>query len=401
MILEKSMNLPALIYLDNMSTTPLDPRVVDVMSACLASSEVFGNPSSQTHRYGWQAAQIIEKARAQVAASIHADPKEIIWTSGATEAINLAIKGSALFYQRKGRHIVTLKSEHKAVLHSIASLESDGFSATYLKPDRQGLLDPEILRAALKPETLLVSISWVNNETGVIQDIDKIAQITRENGIVLHVDAAQAPGKIPINLQNIPIDLLSLSAHKVYGPKGIGALFVRRNPRIRLLAQIHGGGQEQNLRSGTLATHQMVGMGEAFAIADLEFERDRMHIRRLSTKLWNGLQKLGGIELNGTESERVAHCLNIYFAGIDSETLLHSLSGLALSTGSACHSVYQTPSHVLTAMGIGHERAQQSLRIGIGRFTQEAEIDAALTQIGFAVACLRQSNGVIASKFSA
>ncbi len=381
------MNLPPLIYLDNMSTTPLDPRVVNAMSACLNSAEFYGNPSSQTHRYGWQAAQIIETARAQVATAIQADTKEIIWTSGATEAINLAIKGSALFYQRKGRHIVTLQSEHKAVLHSISSLERQGFSVTYLKPDRHGLLDPEILRAELKPETLLVSLSWVNNETGAIQNIEKIAQITRENGVILHVDAAQAPGKIVINLQNIPLDLMSLSAHKVYGPKGIGALFVRRNPRIRLFTQIHGGEQEQGIRSGTLATHQIVGMGEAFAIAHSELAADQEHIRRLSAKLWQGLQKLG-MELNGPESCRVANCLNIYFAGIDSEILLRTLTGLALSTGSACHSVYQTPSHVLTAMGLSHKRAQQSLRIGIGRFTQEADIDAALAQISFAVKTL-------------
>ncbi len=384
------MTLAPLIYLDNMSTTPLDPRVGEVMSACLNSPELFGNPSSQTHRYGWLAAQMIEKAREQVAVAIHADPKEIIWTSSATEAINLGIKGAAFFYQRKGRHIVTLQSEHKAVLHSMASLERQGFKVTYLKPSPLGLLDPERLRNALTPETLLVSLCWVNNETGVIQNMKEIAQITRQNGIILHVDAAQAVGKIPINLHHVPLDLMSMSAHKVYGPKGIGALFVRRNPRIRLLAQIHGGEQEQGLRSGTLATHQIAGMGAAFAIAQSEYAQDQANINRLSAKLWNGLQKLGGVELNGASNpHRVANCLNVYFAGVDGETVLHSLPGLALSTGSACHSVYQTPSHVLTAMGISHERAQQSLRIGIGRFTQEAEIDAALAQIAFAVGSLR------------
>jgi cysteine desulfurase len=384
------MTLPALIYLDNMSTTPLDPRVAEVMISCLKSPELFGNPSSQTHRYGWQAAEAIEKARWQVADLIHAQAKEIVWTSGATEAINLAIKGAALFYQRKGKHIVTLQTEHKAVLNTIASLEREGFSVTYLKPDSQGVLQPEMLRAALKPETLLVSLSWVNNETGVIQDIEQMAKITRENGVILHVDAAQAPGKLAINLEDTPIDLLSLSAHKVYGPKGIGALFVRQNPRIRLSTLIHGGEQEQGIRSGTLPTHQIMGMGEAFAIAKAQFKQDQEHVNRLSQWFWHGLQELGGVTLNGSFSKKVAHCLNIHIDGIDAESLLLSLTKLALSTGSACHSAHQTPSHVLSSMGLSHQWAQESLRIGIGRFTRDEDIEAALNQFSLVVESLRQ-----------
>jgi cysteine desulfurase len=377
-------------YLDYMASTPLDPRVLARMTECLSSGEHFGNPSSQNHRFGWQAAGLIEAARQQVAGLIHADSREIVWTSGATEAINLALKGAALFYQRKGKHIITLRSEHKAVLNTCAYLENLGFTVTRLTPTSTGLLDMEELRAAIRPDTILASILWVNNETGVIQDIEKISQLTRENGIILHVDAAQAAGKIAIDVQTLPVDLMSFSAHKVYGPKGVGALYVRRTPRIRLIPQIHGGDQESGIRSGTLATHQIVGMGEAFAVARDSLEADQQHIRQLSCRLWQGLKNLDGIELNGDEERRVANCLNISVGGVEAETLMLSLTGLAISTGSSCHSAYTTPSHVLTAMGLSPVRARCALRISCGRFTTLAEIDYAIAHIRENVERLRQ-----------
>lgn len=373
-----------------MASTPIDSRVLLAMTQCLNSAEHFGNPSSQTHRLGWQAAELIEAARGQVADLIQADPREIVWTSGATEADNLALKGAALFYQRKGKHIITLSTEHKAVLNSCAYLESLGFVVTYLNPTSTGLLNIDEFKAAIRPDTILTSIAWINNETGVVQDIAQISQITRQHGIILHVDAAQAAGKIPIDVQALPIDLLSLSAHKVYGPKGIGALYVRRTPRIRLAPQIHGGEQEYGLRSGTLPTHQIVGMGVAFALARTEFDRDQQHIQQLSTRLWQGLQSIPGMELNGDTIQRAPHCFNVSFSGVEAETLLLSLTDLALSTGSACHSAHTTPSHVLTAMGMSAARAQSALRFSFGRFTTLAEIDHTITHVRDTLQNLRQ-----------
>lgn len=369
------------IYLDYMATTPLDPRVSAAMIECLNSPEYFGNPSSRSHRLGWQAAELIEIARQQVADLLNADPREIVWTSGATEANNLALKGAASFYQRKGKHIVTLKSEHKSVLHPCAYLESLGFQVTYLNPSSNGLLSLEEFQAAIRPDTILASIAWVNNETGVVQDIAGIGRITRENGVLLHVDAAQAVGKISIDVQTCPVDLMSFSAHKLYGPKGTGALYVRRNPRVRLEAQMHGGEQENGLRSGTLPTHQIVGMGAAFAIAKTQFAQDQRHAQQLGLSLWEGLQTIPGLELNGDERQRVPHCFNVSFKGVDAETLLLRLTDLALSTGSACHSAHTTPSHVLTAMGIRGERARNAIRISFGRFTSAADIAYAVVNI--------------------
>ncbi len=386
MLLHSSSNF----YFDYLASTPLDPRVLARVVECLASQEHFGNASSQNHRYGWQAAELIEIARQQVADLINADSREIVWTSGATEANNLAIKGVAGFYQRKGKHIITMRTEHASVLHSCAHLEENGFTVTYLNPTVQGLLDLDELQAAIRPDTILTSIMWVNNETGVIQDIEQISQITRKNGVILHVDAVQAAGKIAIDVRKFAADLLSFSAHKVYGPKGIGALYVRRTPRIRLAPQIHGGGQESGLRSGTLPTHQIVGMGEAFAIAKAQLFQDQLHTAELGARLWQGLRNIVGIELNGHFSERVPHCLNVSFASVDAEALILSLTGLALSTGSACHSAHTTASPVLKAMGLSAERARNALRISFGRFTTVDEIDFAIKHIGEQVEQLRQ-----------
>lgn len=374
------MALP--IYLDYMATTPLDPRVLRQITDCLGSADSLGNASSQNHCFGSRAAALIEAARQSVADLIHANPREMVWVSGATEADNLALKGAALFYQRKGRHIITMQTEHKAVLNTCAYLESIGFTVSYLRPTAQGLLDIEEFRAAIRPDTILASIMWVNSETGVIQDIAALSQITRENGIILHVDAAQAVGKIPVDVQSLPVDLLSLSAHKFYGPKGIGALYVRRTPRIRLAPQIHGGEQERGLRSGTLPTHQIVGMGAACALAKAELTQDQQHARALGARLWEGLQKLSGVELNGDFERRIPHCLNVSIRGIEADILLPNLTDLALSTGSACHFAHTTPSHVLTAMGIRAERARSALRISFGRFTCAADIERAITTIG-------------------
>lgn len=377
-------------YFDYMASTPIDPEVQASMITCLQSAESFGNPSTQAHRFGWQAAECIEQARCQVAELVHADPKEIIWTSGATEANNLALKGATLFYQRKGKHIITMRTEHASVLSSCAYLENLGFSVTYLKPLASGLLDLEELQAAIRPDTVLISVMWVNNETGVVQDILKIAQMTRQRGIIFHVDAAQAAGKIVIDLQNLPVDLMTFSAHKLYGPKGIGALYMRRSPRIRLLPQIHGGEQEQGLRSGTLPTHQIVGMGCAFALAKARFVQDQNHIQQLSERFWQGLQKLKELKLNGDFLQRTPYCFNISFNHVDAEILLASLPDLALSTGAACHSAHSTPSHVLTAMGLSASEARQAVRISFGRFTTLAEIEGALAQITAQVQSLRQ-----------
>lgn len=386
--------MKALIYLDYMATTPIDPRVLAKMSACLASSEYFGNASSQNHRLGWQALELIDQACCQVADCIHADPKEIIWTSGATEADNLAIKGAANFYQRKGKHLITMKTEHSAVLNACAYMETLGFEVTYLNPNSDGLLNIEEFKAAIRPDTILASIMWVNNETGVIQNIEQIAQLTRANGIVLHVDAAQAIGRIPVDLNSLPVDLMSFSAHKVYGPKGIGALYVRRNPRIRLTPQIHGGEQQYGLRSGTLPTHQIVGMGEAFAIAQQELVDDQRNASNLADLLWQKLKTIPEIYLNGHVNHRVPQCINLSFKGLDAETLMLSLADLALSSGSACHSAHMTPSHVLTAMGIRNELSRSAVRISFGRFTQKEYIIQAGFQLVAQVQKLRQLSPV-------
>lgn len=382
------MNLP--IYLDYMASTPLDPRVLAKINECLTSPLYLGNASSQHHLYGWQAAELIENARQQVADSIHADAREIIWTSGATEANNLALKGAAEFYRRKGQHIITMASEHKSVLNTCKYLESQGFTVTYLQPDANGLLDLQQFSAAIRADTILASIMWINSETGVIQDIASIAQITRQNGVILHVDAAQAAGRIGIDVQSIPIDLLSFSAHKVYGPKGVGALFLRRSPRVRLQPQIHGGEQERGLRSGTLATPQIVAMGTAFMIAQQNLVEDNQHADLLGKRLLSGLQAIPGVHLNGDLVRRIPHCINVSIDGVNAETLLCSLNQLALSTGSACHSAHTTPSHVLTAMGINRRQAQSALRFSLGRFTTVADIDLTISEVKEKVNTLRE-----------
>ncbi len=378
------------IYLDYMSTTPVDPQVAAKMRDCLEMEGCFGNPASQSHRYGWDAMELVQQARQQVADLINADPREIIWTSGATESDNLAIQGAALFYQRKGKHIITMSTEHKAVLDTCHYLSTQGFEVTYLNPDRQGLLAIEQLEQALRPDTILVSIMHVNNETGVIHDIAKIGECLKGRGIIFHVDAAQSAGKLPIDLQQLSVDLMSFSAHKIYGPKGVGALYVRRQPRVRLVPMIHGGGHEWGMRSGTLPTHQIVGMGEAFAIAKAKLAEDPARISRLRDHLWEGISQLSGITLNGDQQHRSPGCLNITIEGIDNETLLLSLNQLAISTGSACNSANPTPSHVLTAMGLTRQQANSSIRLSVGRFTTLADIDTAIAQMTKQIIHLRE-----------
>ncbi len=383
-------------YLDYMASTPFDPEVLAAMYECMNSEELFGNPSSQNHRFGWLAADRIENARKQVSNLISADPREIIWTSGATEAINLALKGAAFFYQRKGKHLIVLRTEHAAVLQTCVYLESQGFVITYLNPASNGLLDPSEFEKAIRPDTILAAIMWVNNETGVIQNLPAITHIAKKNGVILFVDAVQAIGKIPVNVKNLPIDLMAISAHKVYGPKGIGALFVRRTPRVRLLPLIHGGEQEYGLRSGTLPTHQIVGMGAAFALAQTRLFADTQHVQDLSQRFWQGLQTIDAILLNGDFHQRVPHCFNISIQGVEAETLLVSLQDFALSTGSACHSAHNTPSHVLTAMGISAKRARSALRISFGRFTTAVEIDQFIEQLRQHVNNLRKLSPIMA-----
>jgi cysteine desulfurase len=373
------MQLP--IYLDYMATTPVDPQVITKMITCLGMEGSFGNSGSQTHYYGWQAADLIENARRQVAALINADSREIIWTSGATESNNLALKGACHFYQRQGKHIITLKTEHKSVLDTCAYLEQEGFKITYLTPDQNGLLNLNDLKTAIQPDTILISIMHVNNETGIIQNIEEISKLAKENGILFHCDAVQAAGKIEIDVQKAHIDLLSISSHKLYGPKGIGALFIRRNPKVRLTSQIHGGGQEQGLRSGTLPTHQIVGMGEACAIAKQRLAIDALHIQTLMSAFWKQMNTLDGLELNGDLNHQVGNCVNISFKDVDNETLLVSIPEIAASGGSACNSASHEPSHVLLAMGIHRKRAGQAIRFSIGRFTTLAEIEVAAQKI--------------------
>ena len=376
------------IYMDYGSTTPVDPRVVAVMVPWL--SEHFGNPASRSHAWGWEAEAAVEKAREQVAALINADPREIVWTSGATESINLAIKGAAQFYKTRGKHIITLKTEHKATLDSCRELERQGFEVTYLDVEANGLLDLEKFKAVLRKDTILVSVLFVNNEIGVIQDVTAIGNLCRANNTIFHVDAAQATGKIAIDMATLPIDLLSLASHKTYGPKGIGALFVRRKPRVRLEAQMHGGGHERGMRSGSLATHQIIGMGEAFRIAQEEMCVEGERIRMLHTRLLDGLRDIEQVFVNGDLEHRVPHNLNISFNYVEGESLIMGVKGLAVSSGSACTSASLEPSYVLRALGRSDELAHSSLRMTIGRFTTVEEIDYAIETLKDRVAKLRE-----------
>jgi cysteine desulfurase len=361
--------------MDYSATTPVDERVAEKMMSYLTRQGKFGNPSSRSHSYGWEAEAAVERARQHVAELVNADPREIIWTSGATESDNLAIKGVAHFYKKSGRHIVTLKTEHKAVLDSCRQLEREGYEVTYLDPESNGLLDLNKFEAALRDDTILVSIMHVNNEIGVIQDIEAIGEICRARKIVFHVDAAQSAGKIPIDLGKLKVDLMSFSAHKIYGPKGVGALYVRRKPRVRLEAQMHGGGHERGLRSGTLATHQIAGMGEAFRIAHAEMAGEAMRIKALRERLWNGLNEMEEVYLNGDLEQRVPGILNVSFNYVEGESLIMALKDMAVSSGSACTSSSLEPSYVLRAIGRNDELAHSSIRFTIGRFTTEEEVD--------------------------
>ena len=375
------------IYLDYGATNPCDPRVVDAIIPWLR--EHFGNPASRSHAWGWEAEAAVEKAREQVAELIAADPREIVWTSGATESNNLAIKGAAQFYKSRGKHLITVKTEHKAVLDTMRELERQGFEVTYLDVQADGLLNMDALKAAIRPDTILISVMFVNNEIGVVQDVTAIGNLCREKGIVFHVDAAQATGKVEIDMTQLPIDLMSLASHKTYGPKGIGALYVRRKPRIRLEAQMHGGGHERGMRSGTLPTHQCVGMGEAFRIAKLEMAQDNARAQVLRDRLMNGLSDLEQVFLNGHPTQRVPHNLNMSFNFVEGESLIMGIKGLAVSSGSACTSASLEPSYVLRALGRSDELAHSSLRLTIGRWTTEEDIDYAIKTIRENVAKLR------------
>ncbi|MFN4329800.1 MAG: IscS subfamily cysteine desulfurase [Limnobacter sp.] len=381
------MKMP--IYLDYSATTPVDPRVVDAMIPFLRES--FGNPASRSHAYGWEAEDAVEKAREHVAALVNADPREIVWTSGATESNNLAIKGAAQFYgQTKGKHIITLKTEHKAVLDTFRDLERHGFEATYLDVQENGLVSLDALKAAIRPDTVLISIMAVNNEIGVVQDIATIGALCREQGIIFHVDAAQATGKIAIDLATLKVDLMSFSAHKTYGPKGIGALYVRRKPRIRIDAQMHGGGHERGMRSGTLATHQIVGMGEAFRLAREEMATELPRITALRDRLLNGLKAIDEIYVNGDLDQRVPHNLNVSFNFVEGESLIMAIKDIAVSSGSACTSASLEPSYVLRALGRSDELAHSSIRFSVGRFTTEADVDFTIDLLKTKVAKLRE-----------
>jgi cysteine desulfurase len=375
------------IYMDYSSTNPCDPRVVDAMIPWLR--EHFGNPASRSHAWGWEAEAVVEKSREQVAALIGADPREIVWTSGATESNNLALKGAAHFYKTKGKHLITVKTEHKAVLDTCRELERQGFDVTYLDVQADGLLDLEVLKAAIRPDTIIVSVMFVNNEIGVIQDMVAIGEICREKGIIFHSDAAQATGRVDIDLATLPIDLMSLTSHKTYGPKGIGALYVRRKPRVRLEAQMHGGGHERGMRSGTLPTHQIAGMGEAYRIAKAEMHEENKRIRMLHERMLNGLKDVEEVFLNGHAEKRVPHNLNMSFNFVEGESLIMGIKGLAVSSGSACTSASLEPSYVLRALGRSDELAHSSLRMTIGRWTTEEEIDYAVATIKENVAKLR------------
>ncbi|MDM0024133.1 IscS subfamily cysteine desulfurase [Variovorax saccharolyticus] len=376
------------IYLDYGATTPVDPRVVDAMIPWLR--EHFGNPASRSHAWGWEAEEAVEKARGEVADLIGADPREIVWTSGATESNNLALKGAAHFYKGKGKHLITVKTEHKAVLDTMRELERQGFEVSYLDVQEDGLLDLEVFKAAIRPDTILASVMFVNNEIGVVQDVVALGNICREKGVIFHVDAAQATGKVEIDVKTLPIDLMSLASHKTYGPKGIGALYVRRKPRVRLEAQMHGGGHERGMRSGTLPTHQIVGMGEAFRLAKLEMKEDIAKATALQKRLLDGLKDVEQVFINGNLEHRVPHNLNISFNYVEGESLIMGIKGLAVSSGSACTSASLEPSYVLRALGRSDELAHSSLRMTIGRFTTEEEIDYAISTIKHNVAKLRE-----------
>jgi cysteine desulfurase len=376
------------IYMDYSATNPCDPRVVDAMIPWLR--EHFGNPASRSHAWGWEAEKAVETAREQVADLIGADPREIVWTSGATESNNLALKGAAHFYKSKGKHLITVKTEHKAVLDTMRELERQGFEVTYLDVQADGLIDLEAFKAAIRPDTILASVMFVNNEIGVIQDIAAIGTICREKGVIFHVDAAQATGRVDIDLKTLPVDLMSLTGHKTYGPKGIGALFVRRKPRVRIEAQMHGGGHERGMRSGTLPTHQCVGMGMAYAIAKAEMHEENKRIRALHDRLLNGLKGIEEVFINGHETQRVPHNLNMSFNYVEGESLIMGIKGIAVSSGSACTSASLEPSYVLRALGRSDELAHSSLRMTIGRWTTEEEIDYAINTIKENVAKLRE-----------
>jgi cysteine desulfurase len=379
------MQLP--VYLDYSATTPVDPRVVDAMVPWLGQR--FGNPASRSHAYGWDAEHAVEDAREQVAALVGCDAKDLVWTSGATESINLAIKGVAGFYKEKGRHLITVRTEHKATLDTMRELEREGFEVTYLDVLENGLIDLEVFKAALRPDTLLVSVMYVNNEIGVIQDIPAIGAICRERGIFFHVDSAQATGKVEINLASLPVDLMSFSAHKTYGPKGVGALYVRRKPRVRIDAQIHGGGHERGMRSGTLPTHQIVGMGEAFRIARAEMAVENERIRVLRDRLYRGITSMEEVYINGDMEHRVPHNLNASFNYVEGESLIMAVKDLAVSSGSACTSASLEPSYVLRALGRSDELAHSSIRFSVGRFTTEEEVDFAVELLRDKVSRLR------------
>ena len=378
------------IYLDYSATTPVDPRVADEMCKYLKPDGVFGNPASRSHAFGWAAEEAVDRARKEVADLINADAKEIVWTSGATESDNLAIKGAAHFYNKRGKHIITLKTEHKAVLDTCRQLEREGYEVTYLDPEPNGLLDLDKFRDAIREDTILASIMHVNNEIGVIQDIRSIGEICRENKVVFHVDAAQSPGKVPIDLQEMPVDLLRFSAHKIYGPKGIGALFVRRKPRVRIEAQMHGGGHERGMRSGTLPTHQIVGMGMAFRLAKEEMASDNERLMQLRNRLWDGLKDMEEVYLNGDLDHRITGNLNISFNFVEGESLMMALKDMAVSSGSACTSASLEPSYVLRALGRDDELAHSSIRFSIGRFTTQEEVDYVIKQTREQVERLRE-----------
>ena len=384
----ETINVP--IYLDYLSTTPVDPRVVEAMTKCLSMDGVFGNPASRSHQYGWKAEEAIENARCQVAELINADPREIVWTSGATESDNLAIKGAAHFYQRKGKHIITSKIEHKAVLDTCRQLEREGFDVTYLEPNEEGLTTPEMIAAAMREDTSVVSVMHANNEIGVVNDIAGIGEVCRERGVIYHVDAAQSTGKLPLDMETMKVDLLSISAHKMYGPKGIGALYVRRKPRVRIEAQMHGGGHERGMRSGTLATHQIVGLGEAARIANEEMQAEGDRLKGLRQRFWDAINDIPEVHMNGSRDHRLPGALNVSFAFVEGESLLMSLKDLAISSGSACTSASLEPSYVLRALGLNDELAHSSLRFSFGRFTTEEDVDQAAQSVRHAVDKLRE-----------
>ena len=384
----KDVKLP--IYLDYSSTTPVDERVAEKMMQCLTPSGAFGNPASRSHAFGWRAEKMVERAREQVAELINADPREIVWTSGATESNNLAIKGAAHFYVKKGKHIITVKTEHKAVLDTCRQLEKEGYEVSYLDPKPDGLVDLDELAHAIRDDTILISVMHVNNEIGVIHDIHKIGELAREKGIIFHVDAAQSAGKVPTDLQSLQVDLMSFSAHKIYGPKGIGALYVRRKPRVRVESQMHGGGHERGMRSGTLCTHQIVGMGESFDIARQEMDDERDRILSLRQRLWDGLKTMDEVYCNGDIEHRVAGNLNVSFNFVEGESLIMALKNIAVSSGSACTSASLEPSYVLRALGRNDELAHSSIRFTVGRYTTADEIDYTIELVRNSVEKLRE-----------